>query len=179
MLRASGLGLISFLSLFGKKDIKDVNWTYIRRSEDVQDVFWTSYVHSIYVLCLLVNLYSELKTCILHPLKGNNKGPKTKFWDPVKINPLVSLNLLSASPTKWSNTLKQFVGNSRWIVWVWPFCVVGTYRVKLISLVNLYSELKLRDLTSLQGNNKKQNEHTHSHFFSKAAGWLFRAAILY
>ena len=23
-----------------------------RRSEDVQDVFWTSYVHSIYVLCL-------------------------------------------------------------------------------------------------------------------------------
>ena len=165
MLRASGLGLISFLSLFGKKDIKDVNWT--------------SYVHSIYVLCLLVNLYSELKTCILHPLKGNNKGPKTKFWDPVKINPLVSLNLLSASPTKWSNTLKQFVGNSRWIVWVWPFCVVGTYRVKLISLVNLYSELKLRDLTSLQGNNKKQNEHTHSHFFSKAAGWLFRAAILY
>ena len=26
---------------------------YIRRSEDVQDVFWTSYVRSIYVLCLL------------------------------------------------------------------------------------------------------------------------------
>ena len=25
---------------------------YIRRSEDVQDVFWTSYVSSIYVLCL-------------------------------------------------------------------------------------------------------------------------------
>ena len=30
---------------------KDVNWTYIRHSEDVQGVFWTSYVHSIYVLC--------------------------------------------------------------------------------------------------------------------------------
>ena len=29
----------------------DVNWTYIRRSEDVQDVFWTFYVRSIYVLC--------------------------------------------------------------------------------------------------------------------------------
>ena len=25
---------------------------YVRRSEDVQDVFWTSYVRSIYVLCL-------------------------------------------------------------------------------------------------------------------------------
>ena len=31
---------------------QDVNWTYIKRSEDVQDVFWTSYVRSIYVLCL-------------------------------------------------------------------------------------------------------------------------------
>ena len=29
----------------------DVNWTCIRRSEDFQDVFWTSYVPSIYVLC--------------------------------------------------------------------------------------------------------------------------------
>ena len=27
--------------------------TYIRRAEDVQDVFWKSYVPSIYVLCLL------------------------------------------------------------------------------------------------------------------------------
>ena len=32
--------------------IQYLNWTYIRRSEDVQDVFWTSYVRSIYVLCL-------------------------------------------------------------------------------------------------------------------------------
>ena len=31
---------------------QDVNWTYIRRSEDVLHVFWTSYVRSIYVLCL-------------------------------------------------------------------------------------------------------------------------------
>ena len=30
---------------------QDVNWTYIRRSEDVQDIFWTPYVRSIYVLC--------------------------------------------------------------------------------------------------------------------------------
>ena len=31
---------------------QDVNWTHIRRSEDVSDVFWTSYVLSVYVLCL-------------------------------------------------------------------------------------------------------------------------------
>ena len=28
------------------------------------------------------------------------------------------INPLNAKPTKWSNTLKQFVGNSRQIVWV-------------------------------------------------------------
>ena len=28
------------------------NWTYIRRSENVLDVFWTSYVRSICALCL-------------------------------------------------------------------------------------------------------------------------------
>ena len=31
---------------------QDVNWTYIRRSEDVQNVFLMSYVRSLYVLCL-------------------------------------------------------------------------------------------------------------------------------
>ena len=34
-------------------------------------------------------------------------------------------NLLSANPTKWSNKLKEFVGNSRQIECVWPFCGVG------------------------------------------------------
>ena len=30
---------------------QDANWTYIRGSEHIQDVLWTSYVRSIYVLC--------------------------------------------------------------------------------------------------------------------------------
>ena len=30
---------------------QDVNWTYIRHSDDLQEVFWTSYVRWIYVLC--------------------------------------------------------------------------------------------------------------------------------
>ena len=30
---------------------QDVDWTYIRRSKDVLDVSWTSYVRSIYALC--------------------------------------------------------------------------------------------------------------------------------
>ena len=32
-----------------------------------------------------------------------------------------ALNPLSANPTKWSNTLKQFVGKSRRIECAWPF----------------------------------------------------------
>ena len=30
----------------------DVNWMYTRRSEDALNVFWTSYVRSIYALWL-------------------------------------------------------------------------------------------------------------------------------
>ena len=41
------------LSFYLTQQTQDVNWTYIRHSEDVLDVFWTSYVRSIYGLCLL------------------------------------------------------------------------------------------------------------------------------
>ena len=34
-----------------------VNSTYIRLSEDLLDAFWTSYVRSIYVLCLRANIF--------------------------------------------------------------------------------------------------------------------------
>ena len=39
--------------VFLTQSSQDVNWTYIRRSEDIQDVFWTSYMRSVYVLCRL------------------------------------------------------------------------------------------------------------------------------
>ena len=40
------------------------------------------------------------------------------------------VNSLSTNPTKWSNTFKQFIGNSRRIVWVcltilWGWCLKG------------------------------------------------------
>ena len=31
--------------------MKELNWTCMKRSEDVHDGFWTIYVRSIYVLC--------------------------------------------------------------------------------------------------------------------------------
>ena len=52
----------------------------------------------------------------------------------IEISQLILLcksNPLSANPTKWSNTLKQFVGCCRQIVWVvWPVCGVGASRIK-------------------------------------------------
>ena len=46
---------IWILYLYLTPQTQDVNWTNIRRSEVVQDVFWTSYVRSIYVLYLRGN----------------------------------------------------------------------------------------------------------------------------
>ena len=38
----------------------------------------------------------------------------------------VNINPLSVNPTKWSNTLKQFVGNlPANCLSVWPFCEIG------------------------------------------------------
>ena len=30
---------------------QDINWVYVRRSEEIQDVLWRSHVRSVYVLC--------------------------------------------------------------------------------------------------------------------------------
>ena len=38
-----------FLKL--NSETQDENWTYIRRSENTLDIFWTPYVRSIYMLC--------------------------------------------------------------------------------------------------------------------------------
>ena len=48
---------------------QDVNWTYIRRSEDAQGVFWTPYVRSIYVLCPGCRKYREIFKSALAYLK--------------------------------------------------------------------------------------------------------------
>ena len=38
-------------SIFFTPWTEDVNWTYVRRSEEILDLFWSSYTLSIYVLC--------------------------------------------------------------------------------------------------------------------------------
>ena len=46
------------------------------------------------------------------------------YWDFAN-----TFNPLSANPTKWSNTLKQLLSNSRRIVWVWLTILWG-WRLK-------------------------------------------------
>ena len=57
---------------------QDVNWTYIRRSEDVQDVFWTPYVRLIYVLCLRGGNHSQWTQIIV---KFCSLTIDLKTWD--------------------------------------------------------------------------------------------------
>ena len=50
---------------------QDVNWTYIRRSEDV---FWMSYVRSIYALCPRVyNAYDDLEKHRTEDIQSNSQ----------------------------------------------------------------------------------------------------------
>ena len=37
--------------MIGTSVVKELNWTCMKRSEDVHDGFWTISVRSIYVLC--------------------------------------------------------------------------------------------------------------------------------
>ena len=61
---------------------QDVTWTKIRRSEDVQDVFWTPYVRSIYVLCLGTIFLHEMHE--IQWREGWNLHPVSSFWSALR-----------------------------------------------------------------------------------------------
>ena len=65
------------------------------------------------------------------------------------------INTLSANPTKWSNTLKQFVGCFRQIVWVcltilWVWCLKGSEISISIEDCNCTSKISLSILQILK-----------------------------
>ena len=84
----------------------------------------------------------------------NNKGVGKNSWKIVSVYFVTSnecsflwnksfpeiFNPLIPKPTKWSNTLKQFVGNRSEELFecVWPFCGVGAYRVRILTLFISY-----------------------------------------
>ena len=82
--------------------------------------------HSNYLLRLIciVLLY------ICNEMSVNYKNTQFYWYVQVKLNKLwVKVNPLSADPTKWSNTLKQFVGNSQQIVWM-CLTILWNWRLK-------------------------------------------------
>ena len=52
------------------------------------------------------------------PVQQNNNSIPKQLYSEMKYYIEDLLNTLSVNPTKWSNTRKEFVGNSRQIVWV-------------------------------------------------------------
>ena len=84
----------SISSYFSTLCMKGVNWSC-----------------NIYITLHVLSVRYFSKKAVIHFL-GQGCIRFVSTWNKRKVNPL------SANPTKWSNTLKQFVGNSRRIVWV-------------------------------------------------------------
>ena len=60
----------------------------------------------------------------------------------------LQVNPLSTNSTKWSNTLKQFVGNSQWIVWV-CLTILWGWRLKATKTVTVYRKREARQSSKL------------------------------
>ena len=96
---------------------------YNRNIRTIYEIWqWRQFVGKVVLVSLLLTLnrFPTLFWCFHCSLKLVNAGWQAlPIWNK-------DLNPLSANPTKWSNTLKQFVGNTRRIFeCVWPFCEVG------------------------------------------------------
>ena len=91
---------------------QDLNWTYIRHSEDVQDVFWTSYVRSIYVLFLGGSVWINLTlkrlrgVKMIPPLEDFSENVSTKD----RVKPCFSVNfniIISHISFHWNSSSRS------------------------------------------------------------------------
>ena len=80
----------------------------------------------------------NLAKCPVEDWTGNLPVPVQHFTTMIyspqgcQLNmPWIFLNPLRAIPTKWSNTLKQFVDNSQWIGWV-CLTILWSWRLKRV-----------------------------------------------
>ena len=77
---------------------------------------WIIFSKDFCYLCFLVE-FCKIIRC---DFKGYLRQKNVNFW---KCSLSVIINPLRANITKWSNTLKQFVG--KLLECVWPFCGIG------------------------------------------------------
>ena len=88
------------------------DWRGISRRAHFLNVWWDSWSRSFRFLLSRIQHRSFLNYVTSH-----------KKWYMFVFK--VYFNPLNANPTKWSNTLKQFVSNSQWIVWVCLTILLG------------------------------------------------------
>ena len=77
---------------------------------------------------LLIKILDKCADIMLNEFRVNNEDPKMTSIDRI-------FEPFSTNPTKWSNTLKQFVGNRRRIVWL-SLTILWVWRLKDWSRAN-------------------------------------------
>ena len=78
---------------------------------------------------------------------------------------IAKLNLLSANPAKWSNTLKQFVGKSRQIVWV-CLTILWGWQLTLFRIGLFAPLLYLKKIQKYKSREVSLEFCWHQHFFN-------------
>ena len=101
VLRYSGTDVFLWKNIPGKvqtlktvvpPQTQDVNWSYIRRSEDVLNVFWMFYERSVYVLCLRGRVFCLSKKFRLTIIKSYSVRYFSRFIEGNQKNPISPAN---------------------------------------------------------------------------------------
>ena len=119
-----------------------IKWKEIRKKKSNSHLVMLGFCSHWRLLCSSFNPFHSTgpflyplrieDLCFCNNFKRYRKRPVT--WNALrreKLELLWNINPLSANITKWSNSLKQFVGKLPTnCLSVWPFCGIGSERVK-------------------------------------------------
>ena len=110
---------------------QDINWTYIRRLQDILDLFWTSYVRSIYDLCPEVE---NIMFCDIFKVSRSKVNPLKFIYVPSYI--------CRRSPIPWLPFLNPEKVNSETTFWSLSKCNYCNYHRRYIQYHNAHQTSK-------------------------------------
>ena len=109
---------------------QDVNWTCMRRSEDLLDIFWASYVHSIDVLRLLG--LNTMKGLHLEVITWSRfVGMKFQPVQPRQISPYDYMWKLNFVPARWDSFPPDILFKSVCNFFGFFFVTVSVYEIEI------------------------------------------------
>ena len=117
---------------------QDINWTYIRRLQDILDLFWTSYVRSIYDLCPEVE---NIMFCDIFKVSRSKVNPLKFIYVPSYI--------CRRSPIPWLPFLNPEKVNSETTFWSLSKCNYCNYQT-LNTIPQCPSDFKKTVLLSIK-----------------------------